>query len=121
MTASLFLSCLLLLVASPAPCAEPLNLIPVPVAAHPGVDEQLLYFTSSSLFADDQRLIFMSERTDHPNIFLRNIACSTKRRRFAWRKRRQTRGDSTTCMATGQVTISGVAKQDPVRPGITVH
>jgi oligogalacturonide lyase len=79
MTASLFLSCLLLLAASPAPCAEALNLSPAPVTAHSGVDEQLLYFTSSSLLDDDRRLIFLSERTGNPNLFLRDLRTGEER------------------------------------------
>lgn len=31
--------------------------------------EQLLYFTSSSLWADDRQLVFLSDRDGHPNIY----------------------------------------------------
>lgn len=31
--------------------------------------EQLLYFTSSSLWADDRQLVFLSDREGHPNIY----------------------------------------------------
>lgn len=40
---------------------------------HPQHNEQLLYFTSSSLWADDRHLVFLSDRTGHPNIFLRGM------------------------------------------------
>ena len=35
-------------------------------------NDQLLYFTSTSLLADDRRLIVISDRTGHPNLFLVN-------------------------------------------------
>jgi oligogalacturonide lyase len=34
---------------------------------------QLLYFTSTSLLADDQRIVYLSDRTGQPNIFLRDL------------------------------------------------
>ena len=37
-------------------------------------NEQLLYFTSSSLWADNRHLVFLSDRNGHPNIYLRNMA-----------------------------------------------
>ena len=33
----------------------------------------MLYFTSPSLLADDRRLVFMSDRGGHPNLFLRDL------------------------------------------------
>ncbi len=36
-------------------------------------NNQLLYFTSPSLTVDDLRLVFISDRTGHPNLFLREI------------------------------------------------
>jgi hypothetical protein len=36
-------------------------------------NDQLLYFTSTSLLADDQRLVFLSDRTGQPNVFLRDL------------------------------------------------
>ncbi len=42
-------------------------------------DEQLLYFTSSSLTADDRRLFFISDRDGNPNIFSRDVADGTER------------------------------------------
>jgi hypothetical protein len=43
------------------------------VTQHPEANEQLLYFTSSSLFADDQHLVFISDRTGDPNLFVRHV------------------------------------------------
>lgn len=42
---------------------------PERVSRHQGANEQLLYFTSSSLRADDCGLVFISDRTGHPNLF----------------------------------------------------
>jgi len=39
------------------------------VTQHPEANDQLLYFTSTSLAHDDARLMFISDRTGHPNIF----------------------------------------------------
>jgi len=39
----------------------------------PSAHEQLLYFTSSSLVKDDKRLVFISDRDRHPNLFVRNL------------------------------------------------
>jgi oligogalacturonide lyase len=36
-------------------------------------NDQLLYFTSTSLLADDQHLVFLSDRTGQPNIYLRDL------------------------------------------------
>jgi hypothetical protein len=36
-------------------------------------NEQLLYFTSSSLLKNDSRLVFLSDRTGVPNIFVREL------------------------------------------------
>ena len=41
---------------------------------YPQANDQLLYFTSTSLLADDQQLVFLSDRTGQPNIFLRDLA-----------------------------------------------
>jgi len=43
------------------------------VTDRPDANEQLLYFTSSSLTADDGRLIFLSDRTGDPNVFARDL------------------------------------------------
>lgn len=37
-------------------------------------NDQLLYFTSSSLTADDRHLVFISDRTGDPNLFVRDLA-----------------------------------------------
>jgi len=42
------------------------------VTDRPDANEQLLYFTSSSL-TDDGRLVFLSDRTGDPNVFARNL------------------------------------------------
>ncbi|HEV7298845.1 MAG TPA: oligogalacturonate lyase family protein [Tepidisphaeraceae bacterium] len=36
-------------------------------------NDQLLYFTSPSLTADDSQLVFLSDRTGHPNVFVRDL------------------------------------------------
>lgn len=46
-------------------------LLPERVTTCPNANEQLLYFTSSSLWEDDNYLVFISDRTDDPNLFLR--------------------------------------------------
>ncbi|MEI8289340.1 MAG: oligogalacturonate lyase family protein [Verrucomicrobiota bacterium] len=52
---------------------------PVCLTASPQANDQLLYFTSTSLLADDQHLVFLSDRTGHPNIFLRDLATQQDR------------------------------------------
>jgi oligogalacturonide lyase len=39
----------------------------------PQANEQLLYFTSSSLWSDGRHLVFLSDRSGHPNIYLRDL------------------------------------------------
>ena len=36
-------------------------------------DTQLLYFTCSSLSADDRRLYVISNRDGHPNVFVKDL------------------------------------------------
>lgn len=48
---------------------------PERVTGHPSANEQLLYFTSSSLLADDKRLVYISDRTGHPNLYIRDLVC----------------------------------------------
>ena len=46
---------------------------PVPpqrITINPKFNEQLLYFTSTSLLEDDRRIVFISDRTGHPNLFM---------------------------------------------------
>ena len=50
---------------------------PERVTGNPTANEQLLYFTSSSLLADDKRLVFISDRTGHPNLFIRDLVASS--------------------------------------------
>jgi hypothetical protein len=49
------------------------TLEPECVTTHPEINDQLLYFTSTSLLKDDQSLVFLSDRTGHPNLFLRDL------------------------------------------------
>jgi len=42
-------------------------------------NEQLIYFTSTSLLNDDRHLIFLSDRSGHPNIFLRDLKTGNER------------------------------------------
>lgn len=49
------------------------------VTQHPDANEQLLYFTSTSLTADDRRLVFISDRTGHPNLFDRDLVTGAER------------------------------------------
>jgi hypothetical protein len=46
---------------------------PERVSRHHSAHEQLLYFTSSSLVGDDSELVFISDRTGHPNLFAREL------------------------------------------------
>jgi Tol biopolymer transport system component len=52
---------------------------PERVTQHPTANEQLLYFTSTSLASDDRRLVFMSDRTGHPNLFDRDLVTGAER------------------------------------------
>ena len=52
--------------------AAPAQLAPVAVVSS-AANDQLLYFTSTSLLADDQHVVFLSDRTGQPNIFLRDL------------------------------------------------
>ncbi|MDD5349691.1 MAG: oligogalacturonate lyase family protein [Chthoniobacteraceae bacterium] len=56
-----------------------MNILPVRVSGDPRANEQLLYFTSSSLLSDDRQLIFLSDRTGCPNIFWRNMDTGEER------------------------------------------
>jgi hypothetical protein len=56
-----------LLAALAARSAEPVAIVSSPA------NDQLLYFTSMSLLADDQHVVFLSDRTGPPNIFLRDL------------------------------------------------
>lgn len=51
-----------------------------PVTAHLPGNNQLLYFTSSSLLADDQKLVYITDRDGHPNLHALDIASGVDRR-----------------------------------------
>ncbi len=53
---------------------------PVRMTHHAEAHEQLLYFTSSSLVADDRKLLFISDRTGDPNVFCRDILTGAETR-----------------------------------------
>ena len=65
--------------ASFAADADKTTVEPVCVTAGPPANDQLLYFTSTSLLADDRRLVFLSDRTGHPNVFLRDTKTGEER------------------------------------------
>jgi hypothetical protein len=52
--------------------AGPTNGNPVTVVSS-AANDQLVYFTSTSLLADDQRIVFLSDRSGQPNIWLRDL------------------------------------------------
>jgi oligogalacturonide lyase len=52
---------------------------PLRITQNRDANEQLLYFTSSSLAADDSILWFISDRTGDPNIFRRNLITGEER------------------------------------------
>ena len=49
------------------------------VTQHRSANEQLLYFTSSSLTWDDSHIVFISDRTGHPNLFVLDLASGFER------------------------------------------
>lgn len=69
--------------ASSAPDAHHSMKRPERVTPCAGANEQLLYFTSSSLTADDSRIVFLSDRAGHPNIFDREPRTGRERQRTA--------------------------------------
>lgn len=52
---------------------------PVMVTATNTRNNQLLYFTSPSLTADDKHLVFIGDRTGHPNLFTRDLVTGVER------------------------------------------
>lgn len=52
---------------------------PERVTQNAAAHEQLLYFTSSSLTGDDRHLVFISDRTGHPNLVRRNLETGEER------------------------------------------
>ena len=49
------------------------------ITSSSNANEQLLYFTSSSLSRDDSHLVFISDKTGNPNICVRNLATGLER------------------------------------------
>ncbi len=52
---------------------------PERVTENRGANEQLLYFTSTSLWSDDSHLVFLSDATGHPNVRVRNLDSGEER------------------------------------------
>lgn len=52
---------------------------PVSITSPNTGHNQLLYFTSSSLTADDRRLVFISDRTGNPNLFTHDLTTGRER------------------------------------------
>ena len=84
----LFLHCLVLLIGISSISAaktesviidtsQPITAVAI-TATNTG-NNQLLYFTSSSLTADDRHLVFISDRTGNPNLFTRDLATGQER------------------------------------------
>lgn len=55
------------------------KVVPVRVTTMKEANEQLLYFTSTSLLQDDRHLIFLSDRSGNPNIFIRDLKTGEER------------------------------------------
>ncbi len=49
------------------------------VSLHETGNTQMLYFTCSSLSADDRRLYLISDRDGHPNVYVRDLASGNER------------------------------------------
>lgn len=47
--------------------------MPERVTQNRQANEQLLYFTSTSLTSDDSQMVFITDRTGHPNIFVKDL------------------------------------------------
>lgn len=58
---------------------QPVEIGPAERVTDGCANDQLLYFTSPSLLADDQRLVFLSDRTGPPNLFLRDLITGAER------------------------------------------
>jgi oligogalacturonide lyase len=52
---------------------------PERVTQNQDAHEQLLYFTSTSLWSDDSHLVFLSDATGHPNVRVRNLSTGEER------------------------------------------
>lgn len=55
------------------------KVVPVRATTMKDANEQLLYFTSTSLLQDDRHLIFLSDRSGNPNIFIRDLKTGEER------------------------------------------
>ncbi len=64
-------------VTASAPPSPPL--VAADVTAPDTGDNQLLYFTSPSLTDDDRHLVFIGDRTGHPNLFVRDLRSGEER------------------------------------------
>ena len=53
---------------------------PKTVSLHPRGNTQMLYFTCSSLSADDRKLFLISDRTGSPNVYVHNLTSGEERR-----------------------------------------
>lgn len=73
------LACAPSVIAQPVVVDDSRQAEPVMVTATNTSNNQLLYFTSPSLTADDKHLVFISDRTGHPNLFTRDLITSTER------------------------------------------
>lgn len=49
------------------------------VTQQPDANEQLLYYTAPGLMADESALVFISDRTGHPNLFARDLQSGEER------------------------------------------
>ncbi len=49
------------------------------VSLHENANTQMLYFTCSSLSADDRRIYLISDRDGHPNVYVRDLASGHER------------------------------------------
>lgn len=67
------------LLAQPVVVDDSRHAEPVMVTATNTGNNQLLYFTSPSLTADDKRFVFISDRTGHPNLFTRDLVTGAER------------------------------------------
>lgn len=55
------------------------KIVPIRATVMKSANEQLLYFTSTSLLSDDRHLIFLSDRSGYPNICMRDLKTGNER------------------------------------------
>ena len=65
--------------AQPVVVDDSRHIEPVIITATNTGNNQLLYFTSPSLTADDRHLVFISDRTGNPNLLTRDLATGAER------------------------------------------